>query len=258
MEEKSETVSQEMTIDELAAVSGASTRTIRYYQAKGLLRRPSRCGRVAHYDEEHRDRLVMIEELKSRGLTLRAIKDLVRHSGMSNEPLEAWLELDRLRGCWSKDAPRALTREELNGMIGREDASTINRLVDAGIVELDPSGGDRRYVVDAPTLLGHALELEAAGVALDISAEVHEVLQRHFRSAVRDVLALLESRRGCGFGSSESPDDMERAIAAMVPAGDSNVIRQIFSRSVEQGIAQWLEEQAPKELGKRRRNKRRS
>ena len=70
--------------------------------------------------------------------------------------------------------------------------------------------------------------------------------------------ALRQYCRGCGFGSSESPDDMERAIAAMVPAGDSNVIRQIFSRSVEQGIAQWLEEQAPKELGKRRRNKRRS
>ena len=256
MKENPPESSEEMSIDDLAALSGTTTRTIRYYQAKGLLLRPRRVGRVAYYGSEHHARLTMIEELKSRGLTLRAIKDLVRHAGSGNEPLEAWLELDALRGSWSKDAPQSFSRDELVAFLEKDDPATINRLVEAGLIELDHSGGDRRYRVEAPTLLGHALELEQAGVALDISSEVHRILQSHFRSAVQSVLGLLESRRGCGFGSSDSPQDMERAIAAMVPAGDSNVIRQIFSHSVEAGVSEWLAEQAPKEIGKRQRQRR--
>ena len=65
------------SLAELAEVSGVSERTIRYYQAEHLLPRPTRNGRDAVYAEEHRERLLLIAELRDRGLTLHTITDLV-------------------------------------------------------------------------------------------------------------------------------------------------------------------------------------
>lgn len=40
-------------IDELAHLSGISSRTIRFYNTQGLLPPPEMRGRVAFYDQEH-------------------------------------------------------------------------------------------------------------------------------------------------------------------------------------------------------------
>ena len=61
-------------VDELAGRAGVSVDTIRFYQARGLLDPPERQGRVAHYSEEHAERLRRIRELKEKGLTLATIK----------------------------------------------------------------------------------------------------------------------------------------------------------------------------------------
>lgn len=61
-------------VDELAARAGVSVDTIRFYQARGLLDPPERQGRVAHYSDEHTERLRRIRELKGKGLTLATIK----------------------------------------------------------------------------------------------------------------------------------------------------------------------------------------
>ena len=42
---------------ELAAVTGMTVRTTRYYAGLGLLPPPSRRGRIAYYTEQHRARL---------------------------------------------------------------------------------------------------------------------------------------------------------------------------------------------------------
>lgn len=61
-------------VDELADACGVSVDTVRFYQTKGLLPPPSREGRVAWYDEQHRARLERIRELKARGFTLAMIE----------------------------------------------------------------------------------------------------------------------------------------------------------------------------------------
>jgi len=55
---------------ELAAKSGLTGRTIRYYIARGLLPGPLKGGRGAVYGLEHVDRLEQIRRLQARGLTL--------------------------------------------------------------------------------------------------------------------------------------------------------------------------------------------
>ena len=60
-------------VEELAERAGVSVDTVRYYQARGLLQRPRREGRVVVYDEEHLERLRRVRELKLRGLPLAFI-----------------------------------------------------------------------------------------------------------------------------------------------------------------------------------------
>ncbi|WP_046494063.1 MerR family transcriptional regulator [Streptomyces odonnellii] len=73
----------EYRIEGLAHASGASVRTIRAYQDRGLLPRPERRGRANVYDGTHLARLRLIAELLGRGYTLASIKELLeaRDSG---------------------------------------------------------------------------------------------------------------------------------------------------------------------------------
>jgi DNA-binding transcriptional MerR regulator len=58
---------------ELAAATGVSARTIRYYIAEGLLPPPEGVGPAAVYTAAQRDRLALIATLKGRYLPLREI-----------------------------------------------------------------------------------------------------------------------------------------------------------------------------------------
>src|SRR5713101_897080 len=65
------------TIDELVARTGTTSRTIREYQALGLLAAPNKVGRVGYYDESHVTRLGLIARLQERGYSLAGIRDLI-------------------------------------------------------------------------------------------------------------------------------------------------------------------------------------
>ncbi|WP_233521954.1 MerR family transcriptional regulator [Streptomyces triticagri] len=67
-------------MEDLAQQSGATVRTIRAYQDRGLLPRPERRGRANVYGPAHLTRLHQIADLLERGYTLASIKEL----------LEAW------------------------------------------------------------------------------------------------------------------------------------------------------------------------
>src|SRR5204862_446354 len=61
---------------ELVERSGLPARTLRWYQSGGLLPKPTTRGRDAVYTDEHLQRLQLIAELRERGLTLTAVRDL--------------------------------------------------------------------------------------------------------------------------------------------------------------------------------------
>ncbi len=58
------------SIGELAALGGASRRTVRYYVQRGLLEAPTGLGRGRHYTDRHLDTLVRIRELQQAGRPL--------------------------------------------------------------------------------------------------------------------------------------------------------------------------------------------
>ena len=62
-----------MTIDELASVTGTTTRRIRSLQTLGLLPHPELHGRTGLYEAVHRDRLTAILQLQDRGFSLDSL-----------------------------------------------------------------------------------------------------------------------------------------------------------------------------------------
>jgi DNA-binding transcriptional MerR regulator len=165
-----------MTIDELAAHTRVPSRTIRFYQAKGALMAPEIRGRTAFYGPAHVDRLEAIGMLKDRGLSIRAIRDLMSRIERGDLDLGEWLGLEeRLTMPWSEDAPTVLSSEELNEALAGLPAGTLALTIEFGLVE---RRGDR-FLVQSPGMLQVLRQVHAAGV--DVAARGGS--RRHHREA---------------------------------------------------------------------------
>ncbi len=66
-----------LTIDELAAAAGTTSRRIRSFQTLGLLPHPSLRGRTGVYGASHLDRLRAILRLQERGFSLESLRTLL-------------------------------------------------------------------------------------------------------------------------------------------------------------------------------------
>ncbi|MEU5899849.1 MULTISPECIES: MerR family transcriptional regulator [Streptomyces] len=166
----------EYRIEDLAHHSGATVRTIRAYQDRGLLPRPERRGRANVYGDAHLARLRQIADLLDRGYTLASIKEL----------LEAWdagrglggvlglvAEVD---GPWTDEKADRITRAELDAAFGgTPDEAAVADAVALGVLEPVP-GREDEYLVPSPQELSVAVELYAAGVPLlAISGHLREL-----------------------------------------------------------------------------------
>ncbi len=160
----------EYRIEDLAHASGATVRTIRAYQDRGLLPRPERRGRSNVYGDTHLARLHQIADLLDRGYTLASIKEL----------LEAWDAgrglggvlglVAEVNGPWTDEEAARISRADLDETFGGEpDDEAVAEAVELGILERVPDN-DSEFLVPSPQELAVAAELHAAGVPLDAIA----------------------------------------------------------------------------------------
>ncbi|MEU9096640.1 MerR family transcriptional regulator [Streptomyces sp. NPDC048361] len=166
----------EYRIEDLAHASGATVRTIRAYQDRGLLPRPERRGRSNVYGETHLARLRQIADLLDRGYTLASIKEL----------LEAWDAgrglggvlglVVEVNGPWTDEEAARISRADLDATFGGDpDDDAVAEAVELGILERIPDN-DTEFLVPSPQELAVAAELHAAGVPLDaISGHLREL-----------------------------------------------------------------------------------
>ncbi|QTZ93067.1 MerR family transcriptional regulator [Streptomyces auratus] len=166
----------EYRIEDLAHLSGATVRTIRAYQDRGLLPRPERRGRANVYGEPHLTRLRQIAGLLDRGYTLASIKELLQawDAGLDlGGVLGLVAEID---GPWTDEEPSRLSRTELDAAFGgTSDETAIAEAVALGVLERVP-GRDDEFLVPSPQELAVAAELHSAGVPLRaISGHLREV-----------------------------------------------------------------------------------
>ncbi|WP_240434878.1 MerR family transcriptional regulator [Streptomyces sp. YIM 130001] len=219
-------------MEDLAQQSGATVRTIRAYQDRGLLPRPERRGRANVYGAVHLTRLHQIADLLERGYTLASIKEL----------LEAWdtgrglggvLGLAaEVAGPWSDEKADRITRSELaarfRNLTGSEaaagdkgtqpeearlDESALQEAIALGILERAP-GKDDEFLVPSPQELSVAVELHAAGVPLSaISSHLRELRGQMEHIAARFLEFTTEHVFARYLGHSP-PSDGEAAQAA--------------------------------------------
>ncbi|WP_326659893.1 MerR family transcriptional regulator [Streptomyces sp. NBC_00385] len=166
----------EYRIEDLAHASGATVRTIRAYQDRGLLPTPERRGRANVYRDTHLARLRQIADLLDRGYTLASIKEL----------LEAWDTgrglggvlglVAEVHGPWTDERADRITRADLQVRFGgHPDDEAIAEAVELGVLERIP-GRDDEFLVPSPQELAVAVELYAAGVPLNaISGHLREL-----------------------------------------------------------------------------------
>ena len=174
----------------LAAASGVSARTIRYYQAERLLPAPladPSDRRVARYGAEHLDRLADIARLRERGLKLTAIADLFADSD-SGQPVTSWLEYrDHFRG-WVDNRPDTVTVEEFERRIAGLPDGAVEVLVVANLIAFH----DGVVAILSPTLLDVSIELMRLGMQPAMVIRTGALLRVHLAAAADGLVDMFE------------------------------------------------------------------
>lgn len=214
----------EYRIDDLARVSGTTTRNIRGYQERGLLPKPLRRGRVAIYTEKHLRNLLAINKLLSKGFTLGHIATFLTNPGAR---IGDALDLDEiLDEPWASSHRPVLDREELDARLGPLDDAALASLLEAGVLTETAEPG--RYEAADRRIIGNLSRLVAKGMDLAVIVDVH----RRFVATVNEAAEILmtaarqevDRRRGPGWVPS-SDEDVAWAVdllGAMRRAGTEN------------------------------------
>ena len=250
MKEATETSPEpEYTIDELAHEARIPSRTIRFYQSKGALTAPTIRGRVAYYNSSHVERLKLIASLQDRGLSIRAIRDLLSQADKGELALGEWLGLEaQLQEPWANDRPKVVTKEELESIIGEARPGIVADLLRLNLIERQAD----TYILRSPALLDVALRLESAGVDLETAAGASQLVRKHLHRAAAEATAYFFKRIGEGFGRNIAAGDIPGAFQALRPVG-IEAVRIMFAQEMEKELRKLVESGATAELTQKAR-----
>jgi DNA-binding transcriptional MerR regulator len=213
----------EYRIDQLAAVSGTSVDTVRYYQSRRLLPAPRREGRVAWYDDDHRQRIERIRDLQRRGLTLAAVRRVLDEDpGGIDEGLSVAVAAAR-----GGDADRLFTLEEMAARCGVA-VPLLTSLVNSGLGLGRTRDGELFFTETDVTMV--QLGLRVLGVGLPLP-DLLSLAERHasaMRETAEHAVALFDGHvrqplQNKGGSRREAADALVAAFEALLPTVTSLV-----------------------------------
>ena len=191
-------------------------------------------GRVAYYGPPHVERLRLIAQLQDRGLSIDAIRDLLKTIERGEVDLAEWLGVEaELQTPWADDRPRTVREEELYDLAGTKRPGLLADLLRARIVERK---GDT-YLVASPALLATAMRLDSVGIDIDSAAAASAILKKHLSRAVSDLVDHFTSRAKDGHVDVRDPAKLFEALRG---AGIESV-RLLFAREMERALRKLLE-----------------
>jgi len=178
-----------LTVDELAAVTGMTVRTTRYYAGLGLLPPPTRRGRMAYYSAQHRARLELIRALQDHGFTLAAIEKY-----LAKIPVDASVEdlaVQRaMLTSWKTGGHEVVTRRQLEARAGRKlDADALHRLT--AMMSVQEVGEGRFEILPA---FGVGLQVLDLPIPVDSMVAAGEAINRHMEELADELTAVLKDR----------------------------------------------------------------
>jgi len=114
-----------MKIGELARITGASVRSLRYYEERQLLLSHRTTGGQRIYDQDAVERVTLIRELFAAGISSDAVVQLLPciHSGTATPAMVERLSYERAR-IDAEVHRLAATRDRLDRLIGVTQAAT--------------------------------------------------------------------------------------------------------------------------------------
>ncbi|MFP3989303.1 MerR family transcriptional regulator [Streptomyces sp. E11-3] len=234
----------EYRIEDLAHHSGATVRTIRAYQDRGLLPRPERRGRSNVYGDTHLARLRQIADLLDRGYTLASIKELLE-AWDSGRGLGGVLGLvAEVDGPWTDEEADRITRAELDARFGgRPNDAAVEEAIALGVLERIP-GRDDEFLVPSPQELAVAAELHEAGVPLaaiaahlrELRGQVEHIASRFLEFTTEHVFAR--------YLGHTPPTDADAAEAAVLVRR----LRPLAQQSVDAELARAMRTFATRHL----------
>jgi DNA-binding transcriptional MerR regulator len=182
-------VPDQLTIAELAARTGISVRTIRFYTGLGLIPPPVVRGRLGLYDECHAARLQLIRDLQELGFTLAAIEGYLARIPLDRSPED--LALHRaLLAPWLPEEPEIVSRAELDARAGRVlDDDELARLVTLGVIHSD--GG--AWTLTSPEMLGYALSLLGTEMDFAVQLASAQIIEAHTSALATELVALFHN-----------------------------------------------------------------
>ncbi|MGW0994474.1 MerR family transcriptional regulator [Streptomyces sp. NPDC002523] len=220
-----------LTIDELAARSGVTVRTVRFYSTRGLLPPPV-IGprRVGRYGRDHLARLALIEEMQHQGMTLAAIERHLRQLPADLSPHD--LAIHRaVVASWAPDTVETVSRAELDGRAGRPLAEEdVDRLAAMNVIARD--GESVR--VDTG-LLRLAVQLLDVPFSQETILAARGVLTEHARAAAHELSGLLRDAV-----AERDTEDVKSLSAHMHPLVVQALLTT-FQRSLKEELREWLD-----------------
>lgn len=232
-------VLMEYRIDQLAAASGVSSDTIRYWQSRRLLPLPRREGRIAWYDEDHLERIARIRGMQQSGLTLAAIRRVI-DGAMDRADLDLAAAVATAR---SRSDERLLSLEELAATCGMHTA-ILQSLINGGLELGRLVDGERRFGETDVAMVKLGLRLLDAGLPL---TELLELAQQHIaamRQTAERAVAIFDAHVRKPILERGGDDAAGRLVAAfdtLLPAATSLVahhFRHMLLAVAEEHIAQ--------------------
>ena len=228
-----------LTVDELAAVTGMTVRTTRYYAGLGLLPPPERRGRMAYYGPEHRARLELVRSLQDHGFTLAAIEKYLKRVPLDASPEDLAVQRAMLTS-WTPGRRDLLTKSQLEAHVGRKlSGSDIDVLVKIQALREH----DGKYEPLAP--LTTAVELLDLELPVDAYVEAGDAIGRHMDELADELTTVLHDRIIVPFRESQHTEEeaarFEQTFARLrqltleaVVTGFQRAANQVITRSLTQ------------------------
>ncbi len=175
----------EYRVEELASSAGVGVDTVRFYQARGLLPKPDRRGRIAIYADTHLERLRRIRALHDQGFTLAQIRRVLDRDGeAAAEPLLAALMAESV-------GARSLSRAELAAEAGVPEA-LIRAAEAARLIEPIQLDGEERFSESDLEMGRAALAILGAGFPLHALLEIAVHHAAHVRAVADSAIDLFD------------------------------------------------------------------
>ena len=223
---------ESLTIDDLARRVRLPVRTIREYHTIRLLPPPERRGRLGWYGDRHVQRLQLITRLQRRGYSLAGIRDLLG-AWENGTDLVTLLGVDESQAALD-EMPLWLTRAELFQRLPALEEATLSRARRIGLVH---AHGEDHFLVRSPALLGLVADWVRAGVPLEETLDVIEVLARDLGALARKLADLIVDRVwepvAATSRAGELPDLLRRARPLLLQGVASTLIDRLGSSLAE-------------------------